>query len=250
MSETRGAAAAGPAPASRGPVRRRRLHEDVAARIQELVAERGLRPGDRLPAERELMAEFGVGRSAVREAMLALRNAGVVEVSSGERARVAKPDAAAAVRELLAGAARHLLAQPGGAERLLDARVLLEEGLARLAAERAGDADLAMLAALLAADGRAAAAGDAAAAVRADVAFHYGLATVARNYIFTTLLEAVVGWLAERAGPAAATAAAREAAHAGHRRVYEAVAARDPEAAGRAMRAHLLEGAVPARPPV
>jgi GntR family transcriptional regulator, sialic acid-inducible nan operon repressor len=78
------------------------------------------------------------------------------------------------------------------------------------------------------------------------VAFHYGIATIARNDIFTALLEGLVGWLGGRGLAPAGSAAA---AHKGHRQVYEAVAARDPEAAGRAMRDH-LEAAGAGRPPV
>ena len=153
--------------AGRGPIRWRRIHEEVASRVRALIAESGLAPGDRLPSERELMAEFGVGRSAVREAMLTLQRAGVVVVSSGERARVARPSPRTLLNELSSDAARLLLAEPGGAERLADARVQLEVGLARYAARRATAADLATLAELLEASRRADGAGDPAALARA-----------------------------------------------------------------------------------
>src|SRR5437899_2987567 len=98
----------------------------------------------RPPAEREIMEELGVGRSAVREAMLALQRMGLVTVSSGERARVTAPTAKVLVSEL-AGAARLLLAQEGGVRRFQEARALFEIGLARAAAQRASEADLARL---------------------------------------------------------------------------------------------------------
>src|ERR1700704_1593075 len=120
----------------RNPIKRRKLYEDVALRIEQMVHEGRYSAGDQLPAERELMEELGVGRSAVREAMLSLQKMGLVTVSSGERARVTTPSATELVREL-SGAARLLLAQDGGIGRFQEARALFEIGLARLAAEKA-----------------------------------------------------------------------------------------------------------------
>src|SRR6476646_3875327 len=102
------------------PIRRRKLYEDVALRIEEMILEGRYAPGDQLPAERELMEEFGVGRSAVREAMLSLQKMGLVTVSSGERARVTTPTAYVLVSEL-SGAARLLLSQEGGIGRFQEA---------------------------------------------------------------------------------------------------------------------------------
>ena len=67
-------------------------------------------PGDQLPSEKEIMEELGVGRSTVREAMLVAAENGLVDLSSGERARVTTPTATALVDEL-SGAARLLLAR-------------------------------------------------------------------------------------------------------------------------------------------
>src|SRR3954447_14128225 len=219
----------------RPPIRRRRIHQEVTSRIQEMIAELGLRPGDQLPSERELMAEFGVGRSAVREAMLALQRMGIVNVSGGERARVVQPTARAMVEEL-SGVARLVLGQPGGVEKFQDARTLLEIGLARYAAQRATEGDIAMLAELLEANRRA---DDQATFMRTDVAFHYGIAAIARNDIFTALMEALVAWLTEQRLVSGKAQGAGEAAYIAHKRIFDGIAARDPDAAARAMQEHL-----------
>jgi DNA-binding FadR family transcriptional regulator len=65
-------------------VRSRRVYEQIAEQIQELIRSRALRPGDRLPAERELAAMLGVSRPSVREAMIALEAAGFIEVRTGD----------------------------------------------------------------------------------------------------------------------------------------------------------------------
>ncbi len=72
---------------------RRKLFEQVAEHIQKQILDGKLKPGDRLPPERDLQASFGVGRPAIREALISLRNAGLVEIMNGSPARVAMPTA-------------------------------------------------------------------------------------------------------------------------------------------------------------
>ncbi|MBX6321812.1 MAG: transcriptional regulator NanR [Rhodospirillaceae bacterium] len=225
-----------PATPAQRPIRRRKLYEEVALRIEEMIREGRYAPGDQLPAERELMEELGVGRSAVREAMLSLQKMGLVTVNSGERARVTIPTAQVLVSEL-AGAARLLLAQEGGVERFQEARALFEIGLARLAAQRATPEDLARLEAAL--EANRAAIGDREQFMRTDVAFHYAIATIPRNDIFTSVHNAVVEWLTEQRDISGRAPGAGEAAYAAHRRIYEAIAAHDPVAAEQAMQDHL-----------
>ncbi len=73
------------------------------------------------------------------------------------------------------------------------------------------------------------------------MAFHYVLAEMSGNPIFTALHQAMVGWLTEQRNMSLRAPGAEAAAFAGHRRVFEAVAARDPAAAGDEMRRHLDE---------
>ena len=218
------------------PIRRRKLYEEVALRIEEMIREGRYATGDQLPAERELMEELGVGRSAVREAMLALQRMGLVTVSSGERSRVTAPTAKALVGEL-SGAARLLLAQEGGVQRFQEARALFEVGLARIAAQQATEADLARLRAALEANRESI--GDHARFMRTDVAFHYAIAEIPGNPIFTSLYNAVVEWLTEQRGISGQARGAGEAAYAAHARIYEAIAAHDAAAAEQAMQQHL-----------
>lgn len=222
----------------RNPIRRRKIYEDVVVRIEGMIHAGRYAPGDQLPSERDIMEELGVGRSAVREAMLALQKMGLVTLRSGERARVTTPTAEVLVDEL-AGAARLLLAQQGGIERFQEARALFEVGLARLAAERADADDIARLAAALEANRLAI--GNETEFMRTDVAFHYVIAAIPRNAIFTSLHDAVVGWLTEQRETSLRAPTSGEAAYAAHDRIFRAIAARDPAAAQRAMQVHLDE---------
>ncbi len=221
---------------TRTPIRRRKLYEEVALGIERLIKERRYAPGDRLPSEKEIMSEFGVGRSAVREAMLSLQKMGLVRVSSGERAQVTAPTADTLLKEL-SGAARLLLTQDGGIQQFQEARALFEIGLARLAAQRATRADIETLRDALDANGRAI--DNRPDFMRTDVAFHYVIAAMPGNPIFTSMYNAVVDWLTEQREISGRAPNAGRAAFAAHTRIFDAIANHNPAAAQIAMQEHL-----------
>jgi DNA-binding FadR family transcriptional regulator len=220
----------------RNPIRRRKLYEEVALRIEEMIRVGRYSPGDQLPSEREIMEELGVGRTAVREAMLSLQKMGLATVKSGERARVTAPTAQVLVHEL-SGAARLLLAQEGGIQRFQEARALFEVGLARLAAQRATAGDLARLAEALEANRLVM--NDWVEFMKTDVAFHYVIATIPGNTIFTSLYDAVVEWLTEQRQISGRAPQSAQLAYAAHERIYRAIAAHDEAEAQIAMQDHL-----------
>jgi GntR family transcriptional repressor for pyruvate dehydrogenase complex len=223
-------------PAQPDAIRRRKLYEEIAGRLEAMIHEGRYLPDDQLPSERELMRQFGVGRPAVREALFALQKMGLVAINSGERARVTRPTPKV-VFDSLAGAARHLLAATDGVRHFQEARAFFEIGLARFAAARATDADIAELKRAL--DANRQALDNLQAFERTDVAFHYVLALIPRNPIFTAIHEAIVAWLTEQRTATLRTPGQKFVACRAHEKIYEAVAARDPKRAERAMRAHL-----------
>ena len=131
--------------------------EEVLARLEEMIQSPRYQPGDQLPSERQLMKRFGVGRTAVREALYSLQKMGLLEIKSGKRGRVTKPTPRILLNELR-GAARHLLAEPEGERHFQEARTFFEVGLVRHAAQHASPADLEELRAAL--DANKAALGD------------------------------------------------------------------------------------------
>lgn len=220
-------------------IRRRRLSDEVQSRLETMIHDGRFPPGEQLPSERELMVMFGVGRPAVREALFSLQKMGLVAIQAGDRARVTRPTPEAVV-ESLSGAARHLLAAPGGIENLQDARLFFEVGLARHAAQHRTTADLQSLAEALAAN--KAAMGDLELFEKTDVAFHFMLAVIAKNPIFTALHAAIVEWLVEQRHTTLSWPGRKgtfKKAYEAHKAIYEAIARRNPDAAETAMRAHL-----------
>lgn len=220
------------------PVKRRKIYEEVAQRLEEMMLSGALRPGDVLPPERELVETFGVGRSAIREALFALQRMGLVAIRNGERAFVTKPTPEAVVNEL-SGAVRHLLAQPDGARHMQQARALHEGSLARFAARNASAEDVAWLAEAL--EKNRLAIGDPQAFTRTDVEFHMVLAEIARNPVLVSLQVALGEWLAEQRTTSLKAQGADESAWRAHEAIFRAVAAHDPDAAEQAMESHLGE---------
>ncbi len=219
-------------------IQRRKLYQEVADRLQAMILAGDVRVGDTLPSERELMERFGVGRPAVREALLTLERAGLIAISGGERARVVRPTAAGMMAGLDA-AVRQWLGDAAGVRHLQDARLLFEAALARRAAAGADAAGIAALVDALAENREAR--GDPARFERTDVAFHYVLAQMSGNPVFTAIHRAMVGWLTEQRTISLRSAGAEAGAFASHREIVDAVVARDPDAAERAMARHLGE---------
>jgi DNA-binding FadR family transcriptional regulator len=149
---------------------------------------------------------------------------------------VLAPSAKALVGEL-SGAARLLLSQDGGVASFQQARALFEIGLARLAAQLATEDDLVRLRVALEANRQAI--GSQPRFQQTDVAFHFAIAQIPKNPIFTSLHEAVVAWLIEQRTTSGRVPGAGEAAYAAHLRITEAIAAHDVAAAEAAMQAHL-----------
>jgi DNA-binding FadR family transcriptional regulator len=220
------------------PIRREKLSDRAAQRLEALIRDGTFPIGTMLPSERELMKLFGVGRTSIREALYALHRQGLIRLRSGERPKVTTPTPEILITEL-SGAARYFLAQPGGAEHFQEARALFEAGIARLAAQRRTEEDIEKLRRAL--EANMAARGDLERFERADVAFHYVLATTARNPIYTAVHDGLVEWLTSQRTISLKVPGAEEAALEGHRRVFEAVARREADAAARAMEDHLAE---------
>lgn len=224
------------------PIPRRKLYQEVEQRLLDRIRSGEIPPGGQMPSERELMEVFGVGRPAIREALQSLERSGIVEIAHGERARVVMPTAESLI-EQIAGGARHLLRmQPDTLAHLKDARVFLETGMARLAAERATDDDIARLRQRLAEHRQALNRLDVF--LERDMAFHREIACISGNPIFPAIVEALFQWAAEYYRAIVRAPGVENVTLAEHQRLFEAIAARDPAAAEQAMREHLTRASV------
>jgi DNA-binding FadR family transcriptional regulator len=132
-----------PAAPSSPPPGSERTFEDICRRIRARIAEGELQPGDKLPPERDLAVQLGVGRNALREALRSLENAGMVELRKGRGggAFILPPSARRITH------AMQDLHDVGSftLDELTEARILVVDQIVRLACARASDADLAAL---------------------------------------------------------------------------------------------------------
>ncbi|WP_233515454.1 FadR/GntR family transcriptional regulator [Marinitenerispora sediminis] len=205
-------------------------------RIKAMIAEGALRPGQRLPTERELSAELGLSRSSMREAIRALTTLGVLEARHGAGVYVT------ALRPADLLETFGVLAEISRGETLvevLQVRRMLEPAATALAAARVDDERLARIGALLAdlTDG-----GSLERAVAADLAFHQAIVETTGN----ATLAAVNAGLSSHTFRSRVWRGHQRAGLTGrlredHERIYRALAARDPAAAQAAATVHVLE---------
>ena len=212
------------------------MSDKVADLMLQGIVTNGLKPGDRLPSERELGEQFGVSRTVIREAVRALAAKGVIEARTGSGLRVAAVDAAAVTESM-----RLFLHGHTGIdyEQVHEVRTMLEVEVAGLAATRATEADVERLRGLC--DAMAEAADDAEASSRADVAFHRAIAETTHNPLYVVMLDSIGDVMLEirratlglRGRPAKGVKA--------HRQILARIAAHDAPGARDAMRKHLAD---------
>jgi GntR family transcriptional repressor for pyruvate dehydrogenase complex len=227
----------GATPYSFKPVERApRLSDTVAQQLLDSIFDRGLRPGDRLPSERELGEQFGVSRTVIREAVRSLVAVGVIEARPGTGLSVAAVDAAS-VTTSMSLYLRGIGEIPY--EKLHEIRTMIEVQVAGRAAERATDLDIAALQAVLARFEESSRDGDVEQCADADVEFHRRLARATHNELYLVMLDSIGDILHEIRRQAIGAPGSMELAASAHAAILERVAARDPEGARRAMQAHL-----------
>ncbi len=213
-----------------------RRSDAVAEELARLIRSGGLQEGARLPAERDLMQRFGVSRAAVREAIAALSNRGLVTTRLGHRPIVRKPDYEIAIDKVgdLIG---HLVSDSQGVWNLFQSRIFLEAALARWSARHARRDDIEELRAALAAN--RAAIGDPIRFDETDVAFHAILYRIPGNPIFPAVHKAYVEWLVQHWRSMSRGADIDRMNYAGHQAILDAIETRDADGAEEALRRHL-----------
>lgn len=224
-----------PSPLAFTAVRKTRVFEGVAQQLQRLIVEGALKPGERLPPERELCARLGVSRGSLRDAIRMLELAGLVVPRQGEGTVVAdlSPETVAAPIASMLVRKRELLAE------LLDVRRMIEPALAARAAERATPEDVARLEDVLRRQEEKVQRGEPT--IGEDGEFHYQLALAARNGVVRSVLDVLMQLLRETRARSLQTPGRPRRSLEGHQRILEAIRRRDPGAAEAAVRRHLEE---------
>jgi GntR family transcriptional repressor for pyruvate dehydrogenase complex len=220
-------------PPAFGTVTREAVPQQIVSRLLDLIQQRHLGPGDRLPAERELAASMGVSRSSLREALQALTVLGVTDMRHGTGTYVSSLEPDLLVRHL----SFVLSLSEHASDQLFEARKVVEPAMAALAARRIDDGTVDLLDACVA---RARAAiGDAEAFMAADIELHDAIRVSCENAVLGRFMESIRALgLASRRRTGARRAVMEQSVK-DHEAIVAALRARDPEAASAAMHRHI-----------
>jgi len=212
-----------------------RLSDRVAELMLSAILAQGLKPGSKLPSERELGAQFGVSRTVVREATRALVAKGVLDVRPGAGLTVATADPASVAESM------NLYLRNGSIpyENVHEVRTMIEIQVAGLAAERGTPGQVETLRLLHTRLCDLTEGTDLETLAVADVEFHRHLARMTGNGLHLLMLDSIGDVLLEIRRETVANRDDSLAAILAHGRILERVADRAPAGAREAMRIHL-----------
>ncbi|MCI3204565.1 MULTISPECIES: FadR/GntR family transcriptional regulator [Pandoraea] len=209
------------------------ISEQVAQRLLTMIRTGLLKPGQQLPPERDLATMLGVGRPAVREAIRGLALLGLLRIRQGEGTFVGSLE----MRELLEPLEMIIELNAGTLEALFDARLVIEPGVAALAATHIADEDLARLHALV--DDEEALLGSPETFSAADMTFHETIIDACENPFLQSIANSLYLLGKKSRRVTSQVDGVLERSLQDHRLILDALAARDPERAAQAMRQHL-----------
>ncbi len=223
------------------PIVRRKLSQEVFDRLLQWINDGEYLPGSLLPPERQLMEVFKVGRPAVREALQDLQRLGLVSITHGGGAKVTEPTAQSVLGQIAVTVHHVLASSQQNLVHLKETRTFFEVGMARIAAARATEADVADLRTIL--SKMEASSTEFAAFMKHDIDFHRRIATITGNPIYVAVSEALLTWLSKyhigelrKVGREAQTLEE-------HRQIIDRIALHDVEGTAAAMQVHQTRAA-------
>ncbi|MBI1792265.1 MAG: FadR family transcriptional regulator [Acidobacteria bacterium] len=229
------------------PAARTSLSDAIVDQLTGLIARGVLKPGDRVPSEKQLCRQLGVGRTSVREALRSLSVVGILESHAGDGTFVSGDRRRYLEKAFQWG----LLLDRKVVEDLIETRLMLESQTAFLAARYASSADLAAIERSI--EGMAASTADPERFLEFDLSFHLAIAEASQNSILHNLLGMTRGYLQEwiqqalKAPRPEQSRRRAELSVAEHRKILRAMKRGQAEAARRAMTEHILSSSAALR---
>jgi GntR family transcriptional regulator, transcriptional repressor for pyruvate dehydrogenase complex len=213
-------------------VRRNKVYEEVAKQIERLILKK-LKPGDKLPSERELAEMLQVSRSSIRDAIRSLELVGLVEPRQGAGTIVRELSA----ESLVSPFADALKRRQELVSELLDFRKMLEPPLAARAATHASAEEVGEMEEILQRQAEKQGHGDPG--IAEDAEFHYNVALASGNSVVLKVLDILMDLLRETRERSLQVEGRPQKSLAGHRRILAAIKRHDGEGAKAAMRRHI-----------
>jgi GntR family transcriptional repressor for pyruvate dehydrogenase complex len=220
------------------PIRPKKISEEIVSQVKQLISKGELKPGDRIPSERELATMLGVSRPSVREAIMVLEAMGFVESRQGGGTYVKALTEASIMNPLAKLVEKR---DPELLRSLAEVRMGLESWSAYLAAQRATDSDIAEMRRLYKIMEKQAAKGGWSPDV--DAEFHYAITSASHNSLQMHVLDSIHS-LFHATIQVALMEFYQQEGHVQlllthHHDIMEAIAAHDPELARKKMMEHL-----------
>ncbi|MBS4198216.1 FadR family transcriptional regulator [Bacillus sp. FJAT-49732] len=215
-----------------------KLYEKVAEAIHEMIRSGQLKPGDKLDSVEQLAENFQVGRSAIREALSALRAMGLVEMKQGEGTYI-KEFSSDQIAFPLSTA---ILMNQNDVENLLEVRKIIEAGTVASASQKRTSENLKAMETAL--EEMKTANGNEELGERADLDFHLAIAEASQNHLLASLLNHVSGLMQETMKETRrlwlySGQITTEKLYEEHKHIYEAIFQGDEKVARKAMVQHL-----------
>ena len=215
------------------PIKKTRIAEEIADRVRMLILDGTMPPGRPLPSERLLATRFGVSRGSVRDALRMLETIGLIETRHGQGTFPRE----LTVDRLVAPLASVLSYRRDLQDELLDVRRMFEPAVARAAAARVTDQDLADLQRIL--DTQRRKLRTHQSAIVEDTAFHAVLARATRNRVVMQIMQTLNDLLVESRKLTLRQKGRPRRSLEGHEAVVAALRRRDANAAALAMHVHI-----------
>jgi DNA-binding FadR family transcriptional regulator len=219
------------------PIQNKKLSEEIIKQFEDLILSKKLKPGDRLPPERELTEMFSVGRPTIREALRSLEMMGLIEVQQGRGSFIRDMNFNSYIETLKDNVSFLLLSESVTLSEFYGGRKLIEPGISKQIAESHTPEDMESLEKLLA-DTRDAL-GDAALFLKFSAMFHRELAERTRNKMVQFTMDFLLTLAPHARLQRFSKRDFMEMVLRDHERILERIRERDGEGAGREMEKHL-----------
>lgn len=221
------------------PYKSRRAFEHIAEQIKAAILSGQLNSGDRLPSEREMAKQFQVGRVSIREAFRMLETMGFVEIRKGSTggAFVRSGDFEGMASIIL----DRLLLKGTTHDMMIAARISLETAAIGLAAEHADVQDLEKIYKNVKDSKEIIGAQLSQVVVARMINFHVLIAEASHNVPLIIFVQTMMEWATRRLERWVPSPEEQEFSHASHKKMYEAIKARDKARAGGLMKKHIQE---------
>jgi GntR family transcriptional repressor for pyruvate dehydrogenase complex len=210
---------------------------DQTAKLLRLIRERGFKPGDKLPSERDLAAEFGMSRGAVREALIRLDTLRIIESRPKSGIYLQPYGAERSIEAMVLFAETNTPLSAAEVAQSVELRSVLESEALRLACLRRTPEDLQRLQAILDQSEAAIASGGTFADL--DAEFHKAIVAATHNDVLLRFINVFYLMSRKRRETYFQSQGQSERSHKHHQALYRAIEAHDVEAGSRILRQHL-----------